>query len=143
MWSMFFFLFPFFLLMIQGSRGGRVLPFGGVRERGSFGRGIGGVRGGRGGGGGRQAGESGGGGGLGAVRRRGRLPLGLEAAAAGALQRGAGRPGAARQRRRGGAGQRRRPHGVAQDAGAHQELPGAVGRRGGSARARRSDVVRR
>lgn len=75
-----------------------------------------------------------------AVRRRGRLPLGLEAAAAAALQRGAGRLGAARQRRRGRAGQRRRPHGVAQDARAHQELPGAVGRRGGSTRARQSDV---
>lgn len=79
----------------------------------------------------------------GAVRRRGRAALALQAAAAAALQGGAGRFRASSQRRRGGAGERRGPHAVPQDACTHQELPGAVGRRSGATGAWGSDVLRR
>lgn len=109
---------------------------------------VGGVRGCRRGRGRRQSGEggsgSGGGEGLpleGTVGPGRGLAPGLQAAAAAALQGGAGRPGAPGERRRGRAGQRRRPHPVAQDARAHQKLPGAVRRWRGSPRARRSPEV--
>lgn len=73
---------------------------------------------------------------------RGGPAFGLQAAAAAALQRRAGRFRAPGEGRRGGAGERRAPHPVTEDTRAQEKLPRAVGRRSRPTRARGSDVVR-
>lgn len=143
---------PLILLvpLFQASKVERVRPLGGVRERGSLCGGVGGTRGhGGGGGAGRQAGQGGRRGQVGlslsvcsAVGCGAGLALGLQAAAAAALQGRAGGFGGSCQRRGGAAGQGGGPEAVTQDACTHQELPGSIGRRRRSAGAWGAQVVR-